>query len=79
MVEQSVKHKAAASFRSREHGTWGVGTLNCRAERPPVTKNGWLEMAYHEGYLSRRKFRELKKRYDKVYALVNQGRESPMS
>jgi len=80
MVERIEKHKAPAASQATVSGGWGPRTGRCPSEDSmAVPKNTWLEMAYHEGYLSRKKFRELKKRYEKVYALVTQGRKSVMS
>ncbi len=81
MVERIEKHKAPAAFsHATGSGGWGTRAVRCPSEDfGAVPKNTWLEMAYHEGYLSRKKFRELKKRYEKVYALVTQGRKSVLS
>lgn len=76
MMERTARHEAhPVPFRPGEGGRWGRVTLACPGDEPlSGPKNTWLEMAYHEGYLSRRKFRELKKRYEKVYALMTQRR-----
>ncbi|MFA5261480.1 MAG: hypothetical protein WC450_09650 [Candidatus Omnitrophota bacterium] len=81
MVERTAGHEAHVNpLRLGEGGRGIRATLVCPADEPlSGPKSTWLEMAYHEGYLSRKKFRELKKRYDKVYTLMTQGREGPPS
>ncbi len=39
-------------------------------------KNAWLDMAYHKGYLTRKKFRELKKRYARIHSLMRDQNEN---
>ena len=70
MVKQAARHEKLDAAR----GGFRVSLAYAEDSPPSGPKNTWLEMAYHEGYLSRKKFRELKRRYAKVHALISQGR-----
>ena len=78
MVKRTTKDKAPApAFLRTRSGGESIPVLMTYSADEALTgpKNTWLEIAYHEGYLTRRKFRELKRRYEKVHALMSSGRE----